>query len=195
MKQDKTTPLKRKLKKLSKILVAIAVILCIIILGLQFFWAWKTQVKDCHDAQKRNATATPLPTTTPPSGNTSTNATVEQCKLTKHDIIDVIKVGISLAVSVIPEGLVAVVTITMALGVQRMRKENVLVRNLPVIEGLGSITSVRKEKGREKEREGARGSERKNKRTRKRTIDKDWLRERKRNLAVSHFFSSFLLVL
>ncbi len=37
-KQDKTTPLKRKLKKLSKILVAIAVVLCIIVVGLAFFW-------------------------------------------------------------------------------------------------------------------------------------------------------------
>lgn len=145
-KQDKTTPLKRKLKKLSKILVLIAVVLCVIILGLQFFWAWKTQVKDCQDELARNATASPQPTTTPPVTNangTVVNATVVQCKLTKHDIIDVIKVGISLAVSVIPEGLVAVVTITMALGVQRMGKKQVIVRNLPVIEGLGSITSVR----------------------------------------------------
>jgi Ca2+-transporting ATPase len=56
--------------------------------------------------------------------------------------LDMLKVGVSLAVSVIPEGLVAVTTVTMAIGVSRMSKHNVLVRQLHAVETLGSITTI-----------------------------------------------------
>ena len=59
-----------------------------------------------------------------------------------RDFIGVLMVSISLAISVIPEGLPATATIVMALGVSRMAKKNALVKKLPAVEALGSATVI-----------------------------------------------------
>jgi magnesium-transporting ATPase (P-type) len=74
----------------------------------------------------------PVEKTTTPTGSDTPHAE-------RHDFVSM---GTSLAVAAVPEGRPAVVTIALAVGVQRMAARHVLIRRLPAVETLGCATVI-----------------------------------------------------
>jgi len=114
---DESTPLQIKLNQLAKMLG----IGCLTVCGIIFIWGL------IRDTQVMNIFEVGL------FGYFSAE---------KHDIINLFMTAVSLAIAAVPEGLPAVVTICLALGMQRMIRRHALIRKLPAVETLGCATVI-----------------------------------------------------
>ena len=62
--------------------------------------------------------------------------------IARKEFVDLFQAVVGIAVSLIPEGLPALITITLAIGVQRMAQRNAIIRRLPAVETLGSVSRI-----------------------------------------------------
>lgn len=97
--EDKDTPLQNQLKKLSKVLAILVIVVCIAVFAVGYL-----------------------------RGGT--------------DLLENFMIAVSLAVAAIPEGLTAVVTIVLSIGMNRMAERKAIVKNLLSVETLGSTTAI-----------------------------------------------------
>lgn len=115
--QDEDTPLQHKLAHLGKVIGTICLVICafVFIYGL----TRDTNLTDIFAI-----------------------GVVNYLQAEQKDIINLFMTAVSLAIAAVPEGLPAIVTICLALGMQQMVKRHALVRKLPAVETLGCATVI-----------------------------------------------------
>jgi P-type Ca2+ transporter type 2C len=115
--EDEDTPLQRKLAHLGKVLGTACLAICAVVFVYGLF-------RDTHLAQAFDG------------------GFMAYLEAEKKDIVNLFMVAVSLAIAAVPEGLPAIVTICLALGMQRMIRHHALIRKLPAVETLGCATVV-----------------------------------------------------
>jgi Ca2+-transporting ATPase len=111
------TPLQKKLEHLGKVLGTACLAICALVFIYGLF-------RDTHLTDALNM------------------GFLNYLEAEKKDIINLFMTAVSLAIAAVPEGLPAIVTICLALGMQRMIKHHALIRKLPAVETLGCATVV-----------------------------------------------------
>ncbi len=115
--EDEDTPLQKKLEHLGKVLGTACLAICALVFIYGLF-------RDTHLTEALNG------------------GFMNYLETEKKDIINLFMTAVSLAIAAVPEGLPAIVTICLALGMQRMIKHHALIRKLPAVETLGCATVV-----------------------------------------------------
>jgi len=115
--EDEDTPLQKKLEHLGKVLGTGCLAICALVFVYGLF-------RDTHLADAING------------------GFLNYLEAEKKDIVNLFMTAVSLAIAAVPEGLPAIVTICLALGMQRMIKHHALIRKLPAVETLGCATVV-----------------------------------------------------
>ncbi len=115
--EEEDTPLQQKLDQLGKWLGIVSLVIC----GVIFIYGI------IRDTQPMAAI---------------TEGLSAYLSMHRHDIIELFMTAVSLAIAAVPEGLPAVVTICLALGMQRMVRRHSLIRKLPAVETLGCATVI-----------------------------------------------------
>jgi len=115
--ETEDTPLQKKLEHLGKVLGTACLAICALVFIYGLF-------RDTHLTDALNS------------------GFLNYLEAEKKDIINLFMTAVSLAIAAVPEGLPAIVTICLALGMQRMIKHHALIRKLPAVETLGCATVV-----------------------------------------------------
>jgi len=114
---DEDTPLQQKLQQLGKVLGSGVLVICAVVLVYGLFR--DTHLTDVFEIGFLN-----------------------YLEAEQKDIINLFMTAVSLAIAAVPEGLPAIVTICLALGMQQMIKRHALIRKLPAVETLGCATVI-----------------------------------------------------
>ena len=115
--EEEPTPLQQKLDQLGKWLGGVSLGIC----GVIFVFG---VIRDTHPMMA------------------ITDGLLAYLRAEQKDIVELFMTAVSLAIAAVPEGLPAVVTICLALGMQRMVKRHALIRKLPAVETLGCATVI-----------------------------------------------------
>ena len=115
--ENEQTPLQKKLEHLGKVLGSVCLIICALVFIYGLF-------RDTHLAQAIGGDF------------------MAYLRAEEKDIINLFMTAVSLAIAAVPEGLPAIVTVCLALGMQQMIRHNALIRKLPAVETLGCATVI-----------------------------------------------------
>ena len=115
--EEEDTPLQLKLAQMGKILGTVCLVICAVVFIYGLF-------RDTHLASLFEI------------------GFLNYLSAEKKDIINLFMTAVSLAIAAVPEGLPAIVTICLALGMQQMIKRHALIRKLPAVETLGCTTVI-----------------------------------------------------